>query len=70
MKTKKLSKNLILRKETVVNLNNSEMSEIQGGATAGLVCKISNVFPSCETCPSCYETAVLYTCGTSVPGAC
>lgn len=31
MKTKKLSKKLILNKKTVVNLNSAEMSDVNGG---------------------------------------
>jgi len=69
MKTNKLSKSLIFKKETVVNLNSNEMNAVQGGVgTIGVRC-ITQV-ESCDTCPSCYETGVLYGCTTSIPGIC
>jgi hypothetical protein len=65
MKTKKLSKNLILNKETVVNLNNDEMTQVQGGGPTSKCTQLVG----CDT-TTCYGTGILYTCGTSIPGYC
>jgi hypothetical protein len=65
MKTKMLSKNLSFKKLTVVNLNNDEMTEIQGGA---ITSRCSQVI-SCDT-STCNNTGIMYTCTTSVPGYC
>jgi hypothetical protein len=44
MKSKKFDKKLVLGKKTIVDLNNGEMDEIQGGG------------PSGQTCPNCQVT--------------
>jgi natural product precursor len=68
MKTKKLSKSLTLKKETVVNLSNNEMTAVLGGVgTMGFKC-ITQVV-SCDS-STCYDTGLLYGCTTSIPGLC
>jgi hypothetical protein len=56
MKTKKLEKKLVLNKETITDLNNREMSNIQGGS------KLS-------VCP-CIETLVVSKCRTDCEWIC
>lgn len=38
MKPKKFNEKLVLRKETVVNLDGNEMEEVQGGSTESCMC--------------------------------
>jgi len=38
MKTKKLDKKVVLKKETVANLENFEMKAVKGGVTGALKC--------------------------------
>ena len=54
MKTKKLTKKLVLNKETVTNLNNREMGVLQGGAKTDITC-----MTICDTDFSCADTNCL-----------
>lgn len=56
MKSKKLSKQLVLKRETVVNLGNREMSDVHGGigTYTGLTCETN--LDRCTAAMYCYET--------------
>ena len=51
MKSKKLNKKLVLKKETVVDLRGKEQSLIKGGAT--VPCSDTCTRPAC--CPTIYH---------------
>jgi len=56
MKTKKMSKKLYLKKQTVYNLNNRELSGLKGrGATATV-----------DTCTKCRDWCITETCDTCI----
>jgi hypothetical protein len=67
MKTNKVNKKLVFKKNTVANLNNAEMGVLKGG-----VLWQSHVDPEacanqtgdsvCESCVSCYQTCPMGTC--------
>ncbi len=64
MKTRKMPKTLMVKKSTIANLQNSEMVTVKGGiATEGVNCITKVVTCNSSTC---YETALLYTCTSSV----
>jgi hypothetical protein len=56
MKTKKFEKKLALNKQTVSNLNKSQMNGINGaGPTTNITCEFCDTVVSCEEtlCPIC-----------------
>ena len=58
MKTKKLSKKLVLNKKTVASLNNAEIKDIKGGETGLYTCQAT-----CNTaCPTCNTECSCVTC--------
>lgn len=67
MRAKKAAKKLQLHKETLVNLGYEDQRNVVGGATLGIRC-ITEV-EICDT-STCYETAVLASCSTSIPTYC
>ena len=72
MKAKKTTKKLQLHKETLVNLGQEDQRNAVGGATRScntmcLSC-ITEVV-QCET-DSCYCTAIIAGCSTSIPTHC
>ncbi len=61
MKTKKLSKKLVLRKKTVAHLNNGEMTAIVGGIMTIDCASHSPVEPSC-LCPDNKDDPTMWDC--------
>ena len=55
MRTKKLSKKLVLKKKTVAHLDTRQMNDVQGGGP---------IFECTYTCPQ-YETREVETCACS-----
>ena len=59
MKTKKFSKKLSLNKATVADLNNSQMTAVQGGAPWTSLGILNKCYTLCDTgvcCPTIYRT--------------
>jgi hypothetical protein len=68
MKTKKISQKLMLKKETVSNLNPEEMGDVKGGAETRFNCTE-------ETCVSCVTLqascqSLYFTCPTGFTNTC
>jgi hypothetical protein len=64
MKKVKFNSKLSLNKETVANLNNSELNNVKGGETNGVtVCwAICDTKADCPTNSPCNPTNALWTC--------
>lgn len=52
MKQKKLSKRLVLSKETVANLDRPAMNGLLGGATLATQCLCTWAYSNCDSCPT------------------
>lgn len=66
MRPKKLTKKLVLHKQTISHLNNAKMSVLQGGVKTDYTCYPRNCTElSCEeTCVSCQNTCPATLCDT------
>lgn len=70
MKTRKVEKRLVLRKNTVANLGDSEADQVKGGAPeTALALTCASLVETCQTC-TCFNTAIMCTCTTSILWLC
>lgn len=53
MKAKKFNGKLVLKKKTIVNLNGSEMENVQGGSTESCMCAFTYQKSYCSAVGPC-----------------
>jgi hypothetical protein len=68
MKTKKISKKLILNKQTITHLRNGEMTKVAGGAT--ILCPTYGGDTLCYICSTNYPTICNSLCPTDCVSLC